>query len=797
MIYYIKYPQMFFVAIPILIIIFFLVITTFIRFRTKEEKSSYIKSRKKIRLMMLITRTLIFLSLIAVIATPFILEQRETEGKPLITILLDNSTSFDLFDKTVAFELEEKLEKIIPTTVKYIATGNRSGIGDGIIANLHGNDNLILVTDGNNNYGKDLGDVMIFAADLNATINTLELKPIHDDTSVIITGPDEVVQGTETTFSVIVTQVGKEQIYKIRVKRGTEMILNKQITGSETFTFTRRLPVADHIIYAELEINDHFKENNFYYKTINVLKRPKIWVYSEKPAYLYDILMELYNFAREKNLPEDLNKYPTIIMDDININKISEADYERLADYVTEGNGLVIIGGNDSFDKGGYKNSLFETLLPVVSGEAKRQQAEDVNVVIVIDVSASTGISFGGGTATTKVDVEKALALGIIDDFRKDNKVGVVAFNTVAYIISELSPLNEKEDDIKKDISRLRGTGGTDITMGIVAAVDMLSGIHGSKNIILISDGVTLNPGLTISVVEEATKKGITTYSVGVGFDTYEELMKNIAYVGGGIYYKPAQSDRLKIIFGEPEDIEDNKMKLQILNFNHFITQGLNIDAVLYGYNVVAPKSSGSVLVTTLDGNPILTVWRFGLGRVAAITTDDGSQYAGQLLTETNSQLISKTINWAIGNPAKNLDFYIDAKDTTIDKPVNMIIKTKKEPVSNQVEFSKIDENLYSGMFSPESPGFYRFFDSAVVGVSNNDEYYTIGINPLLEDLVEMTGGKTFHPDNINDIVANARANARRVEELPHEVTWPLLLFAVIVFLIEVFVRRLFEDKKI
>src|SRR5674476_1375729 len=58
---------------------------------------------------------------------------------------------------------------------------------------------------------------------------------------------------------------------------------------------------------------------------------------------------------------------------------------------------------------------------------------------------------------------------------------------------------------------------------------------------------------------------------------------------------------------------------------DHFITKNVNLTSNITGYNDVTPKAGAERLViTSTNGKPVLTTWRFGLGRVAALTTDNG-----------------------------------------------------------------------------------------------------------------------------------------------------------------------------
>ena len=794
-----KHPWVIFIFIAISIALWILIGKNFIRFKTKEERQSYDRERRWIRIATAALRTLVFLFIGIALASPFIMKDKVVQGDLSIAILADNSTSFDLFDKSIAPKLKENLDLSFPATLKYIAEGDKSDISAGILNNLKGDDNILLISDGQNNYGKDLRDMMLFAASLNSTINAIELETIHDDTSIVIKGVDKAIRGTETTFAVKVMQAGDSKSYKVKAMIGQETVLEEEGQGTQTFRFSKRMGEGYHKIKAELEIDDEddfFSENNIFYKTVEILPRPPIYMLAEKESYFYSIMIDLYNFKRETTFPSDLDSYIAVIMDDISAAKIGREEFEALSNFVLNGSGLVVIGGESSFNRGGYRNSLLETMLPVRTLESEKEGIKDekVNVVIVIDVSDSTGGKFSATSGDTKVDVEKALAINIIDYIKGESQVGVIAFNVNAYEISPLEPLSQKAG-LRDDIMRLADGGGTNIGEGIKAAAVMLNRVKGSNNIILISDGVTMNPAEALAMGEKAKRLGITIYTVGVGHDTYADMMKNLAFIGGGNYYKPEQSEKLKIVFGDPEEDEEcseEKKRLRILDENHFITEGLEVDAVLSGYNYAAPKPSAISVVVTCDGKPIITTWRYGLGRVAAMSTDDGTHWAGDLLSEKNSEIITRMINWAIGDPNRKKDFYVDAHDTTLGKPVLVRVKSKDAPISELIQFSKVDENMYEGEFNPKDTGFYDIFGTEVA-VSYNDELQKIGVNPLLYDLVRATGGDVFKPENLQGIINKTKTLSRRIETSEQFIRWPFILVAMILLLIEIAMRRIWE----
>ena len=52
-----------------------------------------------------------------------------------------------------------------------------------------------------------------------------------------------------------------------------------------------------------------------------------------------------------------------------------------------------------------------------------------------------------------------------------------------------------------------------------------------------------------------------------------------------------------------------------MVNKNHYITSDLDINGTITGFNDVTPKPGAQKLVAMTDGKPVLTAWRYGLGR--------------------------------------------------------------------------------------------------------------------------------------------------------------------------------------
>ena len=811
-----EYSYMLLVIIPVIIALYFFVNRSFIKFFNRSEQQSYEKDKQRQRMIFFILRGLILSFVLIAIASPFILESRTVQGNPRITILVDNSTSMNLFESGMGQELADKLKGKVPVTLRTIAVGDKSSIGDGILNNIERDENVLVVTDGNNNEGKLLGDIMLLASSLNVTVSTLEMEPLRNDAGVSIEGPGEAIRDTEEAFIVNVNAIGNAP-YNLEVRFDNEIVLAQSGTESKSFTIVRKLEEGYHRITAELSgmgDADYFRQNNVYYKSVKVVQRPKVLFVSAKNSPLAAELAEIYDLTTVSSIPSDTSDYLAVILNDLPIQSV--APYANdLSDYVSDGNGLFVIGGQNSYDRGGYKGTLFETLLPAKAGAGEESEKSDVQIIVIIDVSGTTGKVYNVNTGQYEIrnydEVIKAQAVSVIGSLDEKNNVGVVVIGTrnptgTVVTLSEIEQLKgnkEKITDLISRIDREKVGGQTDIKIGIDKANQMLRSVSGSKNIVLLSDGRGLTPLAKNQVIEStkgAAGKGIKIYVAGVGATDEQDnqFLSDIATFGDGIYFPIDSSNRLKIIFGEPDDSDEKEFlnSLVLLDTTHFITYNQTVDAVINGYNYVIPKPASRLLITTNKNIPVMVVWRFGLGRVVALATDDGGGWAGELLRGDNSKVLTKGISGAIGDLSRKKNFDVSIKDTVMGKPLFINVVSNSVPKHEKLEFAKTDVNTYTATYYPEKTGFESFF-GADAAVNYREEYGDLGVSNEFLDLVEQTGGKVFNKDDLDTILEFIKEKSKRLKVDTTEFKWPFLIAALLLFLAEITLRRMWENKNL
>ncbi len=809
--YCVRYSYVLVAIVPVLLLLAWFTRRTFVKFGNRMELENYLKEKAFDRRIVLVLRSLAVLFLMVAIASPFVLENRTVPGNPRLTILVDNSTSMALYNLNLAPDLHKKLEGVIPIQVRTIASGESSPIGNGILNNIEGNDNVLVITDGSNNEGKLLGDIMLFASSINSSVSTLKMDAVRSDAGVTIEGPSELIKDTEEDFIVKVNNVGKDISYKLQVVADdTNLVHEESAKGPKTYSFSRKFPEGEyHKITARLTNfggEDYFSANNVYYKSVKIVPRPKVLFVSEKKSPLSQELDKIYELDVAGSLPADISGYMAVIFNDIRASKINPG-IDMLSNYVSDGNGLIFIGGDSSFDRGGYKGTLIETLMPIKIGTSEEQNKSDMNIVVVIDRSSGT---------EDYIAVEKALAISVLNSLSEKNNVGALFFGGLPCQAHEVSvngepvgikPLKDIKKTLEDAIARVRFDGQSCFDVGIGAGYTMLNKAGGSKNIIFVSDGKTTNLKLkedTLAAVRNVNAKGVKVFVVGVGTETDSAgsennlFLENIARLGEGIYFKADASNKLKVQFGDKDDKKGEEFynTLIPLDTTHFITLGLDgLHATISGYNYAVPKPAARVLVTTHKNIPILVVWRFGLGRVVSFSTDDGSRWAGELLNKQNSKLTTRSINWAIGDLGRKKSYDVTIRDAFLGTPASVNVIAKEAPKADGLSFAKIDTNLYSALYTPAEAGYSELL-GATFAVNYDNEYANLGISTEFTNLVDKTGGKIFNPEDTDGIIEFVKAKSKRIKIDSTDYRWPFAILALVLFLTEILIRKYRENTR-
>lgn len=217
----------------------------------------------------------------------------------------------------------------------------------------------------------------------------------------------------------------------------------------------------------------------------------------------------------------------------------------------------------------------------------RTKTTKGIDIVMAIDVSSSM---LARDLKPNRLAALKEVAGDFIKE-RPNDRIGLVAYAAEAYTKTPITSDKAIVLSALQDITYGQLNDGTAIGMGLATAVNRLKDSKAvSKIIILLTDGVN-NSGFIEpqTAAELATEYGIKTYTIGIGTNgnaltpiaynadgSYrygmsqvqidEALLKDIAKVTGGKYFRATDNEKLEAIYEEINKLE----KTDIEEFKYF-----------------------------------------------------------------------------------------------------------------------------------------------------------------------------------------------------------------------------------
>ncbi|MFC6825868.1 VWA domain-containing protein [Halopelagius fulvigenes] len=734
------------------------------------------------------TRLLVVALVVLAAAGPYTVASRETSGDPRVTVLADRSDSTAVSPRVTDRLTNDIKGAGVPVTATTIGSGDASPVGDAVAANLRENGSVVLVSDGRVTEGRSLAEVAELARSLNATVSVVSPQPTDRERYVALNGPSKTSVGVENEFLASVDDVGADAPTTVTVSVDGERVAERTVqNGTGAFEFDHTFDsTGTHRVTARIEgADDVYPQNDVFRKTVRVVEKPTILYVSPGDYPFRQYLSEVYDVETASSVPEDLSPYHAVVLQDVpaegvgNVaegtsagGRASPGNVDALQEFVIDGNGLLVVGGRNSFENGGYEGSSLASMLPVSTGEGA---SRSTNLVFAIDVS---------GSAESGMRVQKAVTLSVLDQLGDENRVGIVGFNHNAYAVAPIQSLGSNRASLEDRVRRLQSGGATDIAAGLRGAGEMLGEDPGT--VILVSDGHD-KVGPPSAVAQRLRARGVRVIAVGAGKNPDEEKLRTIAQSGGGNYFRATETNRLRILFGGSKQYEGSG--LTVVDPDSFVTSGVELTANPGEVNDVSVRRGADFLVAADDGTPAVATWRYGLGRVGTITAYGPDGTLDGLLSRPDSLLLTKSTNYVVGDPERKATGVAAISDTRVGSPTTVTVRGEERPTAEGAQFRQVSEGRYEASVTPDEAGYHDVL-SATYAANYRAEYAGFGPDPALESLATGTGGKVFRPSEGARIAEFAREQSTRVRPVRQDWTWVALLLAALLFAAEVVYRR-------
>ncbi|WP_298616717.1 VWA domain-containing protein [uncultured Odoribacter sp.] len=219
---------------------------------------------------------------------------------------------------------------------------------------------------------------------------------------------------------------------------------------------------------------------------------------------------------------------------------------------------------------------------PQSSNSWQTYSSEGIDIVLGLDISTSM---LARDFTPDRLEAAKEVATKFILE-RPQDRIGLVVFAGESFTQCPLTTDQAVLVNLLREVQSGMIEDGTAIGLGLANAVNRLKDSPAkSKVVILLTDGVNNRGSIApVTAAELAKTYGIRVYTIGVGtygeapypvqtpFGTQlqnipveidEAVLKQIASVTGGQYFRATDNDKLQQIYNEIDQLEKSKVEVK------------------------------------------------------------------------------------------------------------------------------------------------------------------------------------------------------------------------------------------
>jgi hypothetical protein len=503
--------------------------------------------------------------------------------------------------------------------------------------------------------------------------------------------------------------------------------------------------------------------------------------------------LDVVGTARLDALADRLDGYRAVVLDDVAIGDASPRFWHALVEAVQKrALGLMVLGGERSFDRGGYRGSELESILPVVSEPAALVQP--VSVAFVVDKSGSMGRQSGGvdrfGLAQRAV-LETA---GTLDD---RDALSFIVFDVAASVLLPLTPVPQAKAALARDWP-VTPHGGTQAAPAIVAAIDELERSDGARRmLVLVTDGFLDTRSVT-DLRARLARARIETIALAVGPDADVSALEALVGPGGGVVLRVGEAAELPLAMRTTLERRRARIERGTIGVTQReplpFAQGLLRDwPAIAAYPVTRSRGPAVAAVQSERGDPLIAFRASGLGRVVAVTCGLGPWSPAWLGWREWPRLAGGLTEWIGGAPGDGslgvaisdgpLDIEVEADARSArgwadDEAVAMAVTTPAGK-TQVLPAQGVAPGRLRATLPDQGAGLYTFAVSSPLGTQrvlhlrrHRGETHTWGINPAVD-----AWRRAGLVDSAREDAGRARATDARRQPDPSLVALALVLF--------------------
>ena len=503
-----------------------------------------------------------------------------------------------------------------------------------------------------------------------------------------------------------------------------------------------------------------------------------------------------------------LATYDVLILSDVPSKQFATKQLLAVRDFVRDRRGgLIVLGGEDTFGQAAYQDTPLERMLPVKAAEAVEAQKKSVMaMVLVIDHSGSM-------LEQDRMKLAKEAAKTSVQMLDPQDKIGVMAFSDYANWVAPIS-LGSNKEELLSQIDKLEAVGQTQMYEAVERAFLALEQTDADRrHMVLLTDGIP-TPGDFSRLAQQMAKAGITVSTVTIGKDADPDILKDMARIARGRYHaceNPA--DIRKILVQETRTAAGEVKSQEFVPFAFRALPGLDVSSAppLQGYAATNPKPNSELLLLAAGGDPLLSWWRYGGGISLAFTADMQGKWAKKWASWSGlgpfwKRLVRHAAPAALPDRAvlslrrverealATLDLRDEAGEYLNGAKIALTV-TKSDNSQETLNAAQIAPGRYQARFAASQcvvqatvPGLTDAGSQVqqALFLDYPDELQIRPTNEALLRSVAAVSGGVYEPEPAAVFAPDGRT-IERVRPL-----WsPLVLFALLLFVVDVALRRL------
>lgn len=359
--------------------------------------------------------------------------------------------------------------------------------------------------------------------------------------------------------------------------------------------------------------------------------------------------VEVTPAARLNAYADGLDGYQAVVLDDVAITDAGPRLWAALEAAVKQrGLGLVVLGGERSFARGGYRASVLESVLPVVSEPAALD--EPVSIVFAVDKSGSMGQGSGG---VDRFQLAQRAVLETARTLTERDALGLLVFDVAPRLLIPLGPVGAGQLTLAQPWPA-SPNGGTRLAPALEAAMAELERAgRGRRLLVLVTDGFIDDAPLAELRVR-LTRARIETLALAVGPDADAAVLQRLVGEPAGMVLRVNEVAELPRVMRSGLERQRARVErgriaaLQVLPLP--FAPGLLKDwPPVNAHAVTRPQPGALVAVQTERGEPLIAFHSVGRGRVIVVTSGLGPWTEPWLRWRDWPRLAGGLADWAGG----------------------------------------------------------------------------------------------------------------------------------------------------